>query len=242
MRATSEELATLLQMQQVDLEIIRLEKELAELPQRKVIVAAREKKRVIEEKRARVESMRKEAEAKLSHVSDEDAKLAVKQRIAQEAVENAKDNYRNVEARAKEMNGYAKRRATLEEELDKLGSELAKVEEIEAQVSSLLESVNRQEAEATEAFQTQGGALKNDIARLEAQKARVSEHLSEGIRGLYDKTASRTGGVAVARLLDGKCSACRTPIDGGRLLDLKAQAPLATCPNCKRLLIVVPAT
>lgn len=242
MRATSEELATLLQMQQVDLEIIRLEKELAELPQRKVIVAAREKKRVIEEKRARVEAMRKEAEAKLSRVSDEDAKLAVKQRIAQEAVENAKDNYRNVEARAKEMNGYAKRRATLEEELDKLGSELAKVEEIEAQVSSLLESVNRQEAEATEAFQTQGGALKNDIARLEAQKARVSEHLSEGIRGLYEKTVSRTGGVAVARLLDGKCSACRTPIDGGRLLDLKAQAPLATCPNCKRLLIVVPAT
>lgn len=238
MKATEEELAALLRMQQVDMEIIRLNKELSALPQRKVIVSAREKKRTVEEKRAKVEAMRTAAEQKLSRVSDEDALLAEKQRIAQAAVEGAQGNYRNVEARTKEMNGYAKRRSTLEEELDALGAELAKVQEVESQMNTLLEAINRQEKEAIEEFQAQGGALKNDIARLEAGKARVSAALSAELAALYEKTAARSGGVALARLLDGKCGACRTTITGGRLIDLKSQAPLGVCPNCNRLLIV----
>ncbi len=238
MKATNEELAALLQMQQVDVNIIRLNKEFSELPQRKVIVAARERKRTIEEKRERVEAMRKAAESKLARVSDEDTSLAEKQRAAQEAVDNAQGNYRNIEARTKEMNGYAKRRATLEGELDKLGAELAKMEEVEAQVSALLETLSQQEQEATESFQKQGGALKNEIARLKAQKERLAADLSPELSSLYEKTAARTGGVAVARLADGKCGACRAVIDGGRLIDLRSQAPLGICPNCKRLLIV----
>lgn len=238
MKATGEDLAALLQMQQIDMETIRLNKELSALPQRKVIVAAREKRRAIEEKREKVQAMREAAEQKLSRVSDEDASLAEKQRVAQEAVEGAQGNYRNVEARTKEMNGYAKRRATLEGELDKLGDELAKIQEVESQMSVLLESLDHQEKEAIETFQAQGGALKNDIARLEAQKAHVAAALPADLAASYEKIAARSGGVAVARLLDGKCGACRMPIEGGRLIDLKSQAPLGTCPNCKRLLIV----
>lgn len=238
MKATGENLAALLQMQQIDMEIIRLNKEFSELPQRKVIVAAREKRRIVEEKHEKVQAMRETAEQKLSRVSDEDASLAEKQRAAQEAVEGSRGNYRNVEARTKEMNGYAKRRATLEGELDKLGEELAKIQEVESQMATLLTSLDRQEKEATETFRTQGGALKNDIARFEAQKAHIAASLPADLADSYEKIAARSGGVAVARLLDGKCGACRMPIEGGRLIDLKSQAPLGVCPNCKRLLIV----
>ena len=238
MQANRDDLATLLQLQQIDMGIARVNKELSELPQRKVIVAAREKRRAIEQKRDKVAALKKEAEAQLSRVGDEDASLADKQRAAQEAVDKAQGNYRNVEARTKEMNGFAKRRATLEAELDRLGAELAKIEEVESQVTSALAAVERQEAEATASFQKQGGALKNDEARLQAQRSHLAAQLPQDLLATYEKTAARSGGVAVARLLDGKCGACRPVIQGGRLIDLKAQAPLGVCPACKRLLIV----
>lgn len=239
MQANREDLAALLQLQQVDMDIARVAKELAELPQRKVIVAAREKKRSIEEKREKVAALKKEAEMKLSRVSDEDEMLAEKQRAAQKAIDDARGDYRSVEARTKEMNGFAKRRATLEADLDKLGAELAKIKEIEAQVASAFAALDRQEAEATASFQQVGGALKNDEARLQAQRVRLAATLPEDLLKTYEKTVTRTGGVAVARLLEGKCGACRAQLEGGRLAELKAQAPLGTCPSCRRLLIIV---
>ncbi|MFR8300535.1 MAG: C4-type zinc ribbon domain-containing protein [Gordonibacter urolithinfaciens] len=45
--------------------------------------------------------------------------------------------------------------------------------------------------------------------------------------------------MAVGLLTEGRCGVCRTVIDGGRLIDLKAEAPLGTCPHCKRLLVVM---
>ena len=92
MQANRDDLATLLQLQQIDMGIARVNKELSELPQRKVIVAAREKRRAIEQKRDKVTALKKEAEAQLSRVGDEDASLADKQRAAQEAVDKAQGN------------------------------------------------------------------------------------------------------------------------------------------------------
>lgn len=239
MQARQEDLAALLRLQQADMDIARVRRELAGLPQRRVIVEAREKRRAIEQKREKVAALKEDAERKLAGVGEEDALLAGKQRAAQEAIDAAKGDYRSVEARTKEMNGFAKRRATLEAELDRLGAELARIGEVEAQVSSALAAVQRQEDEATAAFQEQGGALKNDEARGMAERARIAETLPADLLEAYEKTAARTGGVAVARLQGNACGACRATIEGGRLIDLKASAPLGVCPACKRLLVIV---
>ena len=203
------------------MDIARVRRELAGLPQRRVIVEAREKRRAIEQKREKVAALKEDAERKLAGVGEEDALLAGKQRAAQEAIDAAKGDYRSVEARTKEMNGFAKRRATLEAELDRLGAELARIGEVEAQVASALVAVQRQEDEATAAFQEQGGALKNDEARGMAERARIAETLPADLLEAYEKTAARTGGVAVALLQGNACGACRATIEGGRLIDLK---------------------
>ena len=39
-------------------------------------------------------------------------------------------------------------------------------------------------------------------------------------------------------LSEGKCGSCRTPLEHGKLIELRAHAPLGVCPNCGRLLIV----
>ena len=239
MQATTDDLTNLLRMQQIDLDLMKAKKKLEELPQRATILAARQKKRTIEQKRDQVAEMRARAEGMAAKLEAEDAELAEKQRRVQEAIDGSLGNYRNVEAHTKELNGFAKRRNALEVELTRLSEELAKIEGVQSQVSQALAEVDKQEAAAIVSFQREGGALQAEIARMSADREGMSAELSPELRDTYNRTASRTGGVAVGLLTEGRCGVCRTVIDGGRLIDLKAEAPLGTCPHCKRLLVVM---
>ena len=112
MQVKDEDISTLIELQHNDMELLRVQKAIADLPQRKTIVAARKKIKTIEEKQETVGKLRAKAEEKLAGISEEDGKLAAKQEEAQKAVDSA-SGYRDVEAHTREMDGYAKRRATL---------------------------------------------------------------------------------------------------------------------------------
>ena len=94
------------------------------------------------------------------------------------------------------------------------------------------------EAEATAAFVKEGGALKDALARIEAERAMLASSLPADLLDAYKKTAARTGGVAVGRLQGSNCGVCRMAIEGGRLIDMKGQGNVAPCPQCGRLLIL----
>lgn len=238
MEVTREQIDALLQLQQIDLELMRQKKQLEELPQRGLILAAREKKAGIAEKQSKAQALKRETAKRLTRINDEDASLAKKQQGVQAAIEAAQGNYRNVEARTKELNGIAKRRAVLSEELDKITVEVAKIEDLEAQIALALEEITARENAAIDSFKREGGALKLSISQLEQRGADIADALPKAILDLYTKAAARSGGVAIARLDATRCGACRSAIEGGRLIELKSQAPLGSCPHCKRLLIV----
>ena len=238
MKATHEDLSGLIRLQQTDLDALKQKKALDELPQRKTILNARQKRAVVEEKLARVAELRKEAESRLTRIEVEDGSLAEKADGVQAAIAEAQGDYRNVEARTKELDGIAKRRETLEEDRARAKADLAKIEDVETQVALTLEEISKSENAAVESFKKEGGALKEGLAQLEAVRADIVAGMSPEIVKLYEKTAARAGGVAVGVLTENRCGVCRMPIDGGRLIDLKAQAPLGVCPSCKRLLLI----
>lgn len=239
MHVDTDDLATLLKMQHLDLETLRAKKQLEELPQRKLILEARSKKKAIEQKRAQLDELHAKANAQLSRIDDEDASLVEKQRQVQGEIDEVRGDYRGVEARTKELNGFAKRRNTLEADLTVVGDELAKIEGVQAQVASALAGLERQEAEATATFVKEGGALKDSLARFEAERAMLASSLPKELLDVYEKTAARAGGVAVGRLQGGNCGVCRMAIEGGRLIDMKSHGSnVAPCPQCGRLLIL----
>lgn len=240
MQVKDEDISTLIELQHNDMELLRVQKAIADLPQRKTIVAARKKIKAIEEKQETVGKLRAKAEEKLAGISEEDGKLAAKQEEAQKAVDSA-SGYRDVEAHAREMGGYAKRRATLEEDLAAVDAELDKISAVEKQISTALAQLRETESAATAEFQSQGGELKKQEADLTASHDRIAANLPADLKARYDRAAKHCGGVAVALLRDDACGACRAPIEQGHLIDLKAHAPLGECPNCKRLLIVLPS-
>ena len=238
MQVRHEDLNKLLELQKVDVEALQSKKKLEELPQRRLILELRKKKAVVQEKIDQVAQLKKDKELSISRIVAEDERLALKQKEVQKAIDEAKGDYRNLEARTKELDGHTRRRGVLEEQLEQADAELAKITAAEKQVCQALDALNAQEEAAVRSFQEEGGVLQRSVAQLQARAASLEEELPQELLARYRKVAKRCGGVAVGVLGDGKCGVCRTPIDDARMSAIRAQAPLGECPHCKRLLIV----
>lgn len=238
MRPSVEDVENLLHLQQVDLEALQLRKKFDELPQRAEIVALRKKREAVQAKLAKVEALSKDAAAKLARIVDEDAALATKAEAVQADLDAVRGDYRSVESRTKELAGIAKRRATLEKDREAAAGELHKVEDVEAQIALMMEEIDAAEERAVASFRSQGGALRTQLSALQAQRDELAAATGEAALSLYEKTAKHAGSVAIGVLTEGRCGVCRTPLEGGRLIELKASAPLGTCPHCKRLLAI----
>lgn len=239
MQADKEEVVKLLQLQQVELELIRAHKKFEELPQRDKIAKLRQKKQELVDKTEQVETMLREVERDRTRIIDEDERLKQRALETQQKIDEAKGDYRAVESLSKELSGIAKRRNTLESDLATYNEKRDRVKAVEKQVNDINAEVELQEEEQISSFQKEGGDLRNNIARLEALRDAVSKEISPEIIEIFSKKSKQYGGIALARLQNGHCGVCRNFFDEGRLLQIKSEAPLSECPSCKRMLVVI---
>lgn len=238
MQATREEIQTLCAIQQADFDIMHKTRELEELPQRKTILECRQKQASMNEKMSKLESLKKKITKKITSITDEDASLAKKEHGVQAAIEAAGTDYRHAESRTKELNGIFNRRNALKEELDQVQAENTKLQALFAQAEQALLEIKDTEASVTESFKSEGLKLKTEIAQAEKQKTDLLAQVSSELSQAYQSVSERLGSVVIGHLEGTRCGICRTEIDAGRIIELKGQAPLGTCPLCKRLLIV----
>ncbi len=237
-QATPTEIQSLLAAQQADFNIMHMTRDLEELPQRQIILECRTKRAALEDKAAKIGSLKKESAKKRTRVQDEDASLEKKEKGVQAAIEAAGGDYRNVEARTKELDGIFRRRQVLAEEMAQIDAEHAKILALEEQVVGALDALDATEAQATDEFKREGGRLKTGISQASTERDQLLDAISAELADAYRDTSERMGCVVVGKLEGSRCGVCRAGIDPGRLIELRSQAPVAFCPICKRLLIL----
>lgn len=239
MQARYEDLDVLLEVQRIDIEVMQAKKTRASLPQRVQVVKVRKKREEISPKLQQVIDLQAATQAKVTKIEDEDRTLAQKQERAQEIITAAGSDFRKAESHSKDMAGVAKRRAALEEDLAKLNAEIDKMKAVRKQLEDAIAACDAQEEALKAAYQETDAQLVAQARDLVKQRTQLISKLPEDLVSTYEKTAKKTGGVALGRLEEGGgCSVCRSVIGGGRLIDLMNQAPVGVCPNCKRLLII----
>lgn len=238
MQLNNDAISALLHIQHVDMDARQVAKKLEELPQRQAILDARTKRRGVEQKAAQVAQMRAKVEERMAKLGAEDAQLADKERKVQADIDAAGGDFRNLEARTKELAGFAKRREALSHEREGLRAELGKIEAVEGQVSRALAALEQAEAAATEEFVREGGALKQRMSDLSAERAQWAGKVPADALAEFEKTAKRTGGVGIAVLSEGRCGACRSTLEPARVVDMRARGTVGTCPHCSRLLVL----
>ena len=238
MQAEMQELETLLEIQKIDLEVMQAKKKRVELPQRIAVMRLRKKRGEIQGKLDQVYELRKSADNEMTIIEDEDRSLTEKQQRAQELIDAAGSDYRKVEAHSKEMAGVAKRRETLAGKRVEVQAQLDKIKGVTDQLEGAIAASDAEEARLRAAFEGEDTALAERVRELTSRREELAATVAPTLMSLYDKTAAKTGGVAIGVLDEETCGICRTHIEGGRLIELRAAAPLGTCPTCKRLLVV----
>jgi predicted nucleic acid-binding Zn-ribbon protein len=230
---------TLTELQEQDLLIIRLEKELEEMPEKRAILTARAKLADIDKLRERTQAAIHAMDAVSKRIEDQIAALSTKMtaeqaKLATGEVSNAKE----VQAVSLELDSLSKRVAALEGELL---AEMQKRENGEAQLAKIdaaLAEGHRAEATLMGRFQERGGEI---IGRIEAAKrarAGLITALGAELSAHYESLRASHHGVAVATLDGAMCTGCRVTLPSVRVLALENGPDIGSCPGCGRILIV----
>ncbi|MFQ5847060.1 MAG: zinc ribbon domain-containing protein [Candidatus Methylomirabilales bacterium] len=228
-----EDLAQVVGLQNLDLEIARLQtgvkkipRDIAELEQE--LMSSRGAWDQARERLATLEQLRRQKERDLEEVTAE-------QRKRQGRLFAIKTN-EEYAAVLKEIEGLKERRSKLEDEI------LDLFDQIEAaQGGARDEAARFQEREKTcEGQRTAKEAelkyLQGELDRLQEERRRQARRVEAGLLQTYQRLLRSRGGVAVVPVKDGSCLGCHVALTPQTYNELRRGDVLLSCANCQRIL------
>lgn len=240
MKAEPAAQARLLNLQELDTELERLDHRARTLPE--AVEAARLKDRLDEldaelmAAQTRVSDVgrqQRKAESDVDQVrkrADRDAK-----RLESGQVTNAKE-LQNLQS---EIVSLKRRQTELEEVVLEV---MERAEELNAQVARLTEERERVVAEHTAVVarrDTAAAGIRWDRDRASQDRARVAEEIPADLLAFYEKLRAQYDGVAAAPLRYGRCGGCELALSTAELNEIRTQAAdeVVRCEDCRRILV-----
>ena len=231
------DIQALVDLQECDTQIMRCKKEIDELPEVKLIMDCRAKRKEIKGKQDEVIELSDEVESKLAKLQLEEERVIQKINDLQETLDSSSD-YRVTNKVTRDMEGQVKRQAAIAKEQDELLERQIKIDKVADQVADMLAKVDEAEAHHTEHFKEKGSAIKERTASLEAKRASIVAQLDPLLVKRYEQIRAEKNGIGLSRLEDDHCSICRSIILTGELTKLRKGPALSECPHCHRMMVV----
>lgn len=230
---------TLIELQAKDLSILRLNKELDEMPEKRAILAARAKLADIGKLEERTDAAVRAIDAASKKIEDEIAAVGAKMDAEQaKLLSGAVSNPKELQAVSLELDSLKRRVESLESDLMAQMQKRETGEAQQAKIRAALDEGRKREVELTDRFRKRGGEI---LARIEADKRdreALIATLDPAMRERYETTRASHQGVAVAVLNEGTCGACRVQLPSVKVGALMEGPDIATCPSCGRVLII----
>jgi uncharacterized protein len=228
---------SLLELQSLDLELLRSAKRLEELPEKRAILEVRAKRRNVEAVRGKADVVVGKLKSDLKAHQDEITTLTEKIDREQKAVMETTD-HRAVTSITREMDGLKRRRDKVEMESLQLMERIDKAIAQTAQIDQALTQLAEKEEGLIGQFKTVGSALQAHIAKGERKRATVAKSLPADLVKRYESARTSKGGVGVGELEEDTCTACRMVLPAEKVRELSGGPEIGTCPQCRRLIVV----
>lgn len=226
-------------VQECDLLLVRLNKQLDEMPEKRSILQTRHKIREIQALERRTDAAVRSLDAAISRLEDEVQLVGGK--IDQEQARLLSGEVKN----PKELQSISVELDSLKRRIDQLEAEaLAQMQKRDAaqvqaaKVTAALEAGAKTEASLTERFRARGGDLIGQIEATNKRREELLTQLPPDLGARYESVRAAKHGIAVGVLTQDMCSACRVSLPAGRIQSLLAGPDVAACPSCNRILIV----
>jgi predicted nucleic acid-binding Zn-ribbon protein len=227
------ELETLIQLQEQDKTIARLETEAARIPRQleAIQAAVAGARKTVETIRAKLDTARKELRARERDVDD----IGAKRVKAESRLYEVKTNVEYT-AVLTEIETIKANKARVEEEMLGLMEQqealTGDIREAETRVRTVEEQARRDEAVAREKLAT----IERDLGGARERRAGLARELPVGRLGEYERILRARGGIALAPVTSASvCGGCRVTIRPQALQELRT-GDLGHCESCGRFL------
>ena len=227
----------LLRLQEIDLELMRINSQLKAMPQQKKLEAIKAAERNITSKLTTIVGQRKDAEMELEE--NEAGQKKTRDRVSEvqsEAQERATD-YRGIRDLEAHLTALAKQLEKLEFKHHELEDNLERLMRLEQNAHDLMDKLAGERSAQQESFDKASGDLMARVRLLAQERKAVLADLSDQVKTDYAKATKRFGGLAVERLRGNVPTTCRVKLQQGIYNELMHGPSIATCPYCHRMLV-----
>lgn len=143
----------------------------------------------------------------------------------------------------RELDTLERRQASLEDSLLEVMERREQLGADHAAGRAGLDGVEAELAAAREALDAALAGVEQSRAQAAARRADIAAGIDAGLLDLYERQRAASG-IGAARLLGGRCGACRIELDRGELSRISA-APddeVLRCPECRAILLRFPGS
>ena len=232
------EASSLLRLQEVDLQLIRLRKTLSAMPQQEKLRAIALAKRKLATQLTSIVGQRKDVEMELADNEEEHGKCVAKTREVRSQVSERVQGYRQVQDLEAQLTSLAKRQEKLEFNHNDIVERLERIQKAEANARSVGERLLAEEAAQKESFDRETADLQAQCRVLEQERAGLVATISDEVLAAYDVASKRFGGLAVESLSSNVPSTCRVKLQPAIFQKLVKGPRITECPYCHRMLVV----
>jgi hypothetical protein len=229
----SPELSQLVKLQDTDIEIKRLQEEIASLPARQETI-----ERQFAESVKEYRDLKQELEQAVTERRRLESDLEVEQQKHQKFKEDLMKarNEKEYTTAVREIDVAKKAISSFETEVLKL---MERTEKLEAQVKERAPEIEARRAEVDRQIAECTSGVASSQQRLEVlavERRQLLETLGQQARATYERLSRLRSGLALAEARDYSCLACRMKIRPQVFADIRRGDTITTCESCGRIL------
>lgn len=228
-----EDLAQVVDLQNLDLEIARLQKEVEKIPREiseleQQLANSRGAWEQARERHSALEQFRRGKERDLEDVTAD-------QRKRQSRLFEIKTNpeYRAVMT---EIEGLKERRSKLEDEILELFDQIEAAQGVVQNEATRFQEREKTFEEQRTTKEDELKRLHEELGRLQKERGHQVSRVEPGLLQNYQRLLRSRGGVAVVQVRDGSCLGCYVALTPQTYNELRRGGVLISCANCQRIL------
>ncbi len=227
----------LLELQQVDLQIMRDRKAIDEIPQAAQIKEVRSRLKDLAKRTTKIVGLLKDAK---TEVEDNDGRRRTLSARVEEATREGEstDDYRRAQDYKAELDRLAKRLEKVDFNQKKAKAELERLEGLYRQACQIKAKLDETEASLVEEFKQAAGELKSELERLVARRETLEQSIPADTLKQYRQSCAAHNHVGICKLEGNSCTGCRVELQQAQYEALMQGDSLSTCPVCGRMMVV----
>ncbi|MGM0651593.1 MAG: zinc ribbon domain-containing protein [Bacillota bacterium] len=232
------QLMLLWDLQELDLEIRALEKQIEEAPALSGVDEASARLEELRQVLLEKEEVYREDQKKLKNLEMRTQKIVEdRKKLNENMYDGTVSSVKELEQMQRKMELLAEEKTSLEEEILILMESVEEQEKSLEQLKTELESVSRELNEKETTLQETLCSLKENLKKLQEKRAQHVERIEPKILDRYNLLAEKHQGQPLAGVEDEICGACRVFISSALRGHLYNPDAMVYCENCGRLLI-----